>query len=649
MKKPGRDRPVGPRHCKRESLPEANAVRTDPWAERRETGTAIDPLTVLSDERDARSILRMVLDAIPQRIFWKDREGRYLGANRPFAHDAGVDSPEELLGKTDFDLPWKGLAAAYVEDDQRVMESGRPSYGYEEPLTRADGSTVWLRTSKIPIRNGNGAVVGVLGSYEDITEQREAKRALERSEESVRARLEVILSPAGDAGTLRLADVVDVPGLQAMMDGLYRVTRIGFALIDLEGRVLVATGWQDICTLFHRVHPETLRNCVESDTVLSAGVEPGQVKLYRCKNGMWDIASPVRVGARHMGNVFLGQFFFTEDEPDLEAFRAQARLHGFDEEAYLAALGRVPRWPRATVEGIVAFYARLAALISTLSFQNVTLGRTLAERDRLLDSILEGQEQIRALNTGLERRVAARTAELEAANRELASFSRTVSHDLRAPLRAVAGFSSILAEEAFDHLSDEERGHVDRIRAGVHKMMTLIDDLLRLARATRSELATARTDLGSLAVSLAREIHAEEPERRVTWVIAAGIEAECDAGLLRVVLENLLRNAWKFTSHHEAARIEFGEERNGQEQTFFVRDDGAGFDPRYAGKLFAPFQRLHPETEFPGSGVGLATVANVVRRHGGRVWAEGEKEKGATFWFTLEAGIGEEVARCGRE
>ncbi|MGC9358690.1 MAG: PocR ligand-binding domain-containing protein, partial [Anaerolineae bacterium] len=163
-----------------------------------------------------------------------------------------------------------------------------------------------------------------------------------------------------------LSDIINAEAIQALMDDFYALTDIGIAIVDMEGGVLVATGWQDICTKFHRVHPETCRHCIESDTLLSSGVKPGTYRLYRCKNRMWDMATPIIVGSRHVGNLFLGQFFFADEEVDREVFRQQARRYGFDEEAYLAALDRVPRWSRERVETVFRFYTRFATMISQL-------------------------------------------------------------------------------------------------------------------------------------------------------------------------------------------------------------------------------------------------------------------------------------------
>lgn len=247
----------------------------------------------------------------------------------------------------------------------------------------------------------------------------------------------------------------------------------------------------------------------------------------------------------------------------------------------------------------------------------------------------QAQEELRTLNTELEQRVQERTAELEAANRELEAFSYSVSHDLRAPLRSIDGFSRIVLEDCAAKLDEDGRDNLRRVRAATQRMGELIDGILRLSRVARAELRGETLDLSALVHEVLAELQQADPARRVECVVAPGLTTLADPLLLRIVLENLLSNAWKFTGRRAAARIEFGAiERDGT-RAFFVRDNGAGFDANYAGKLFRPFQRLHSQDEFPGHGIGLATVQRIVRRHGGRLWAEGKVNEGAAFFFTL--------------
>ena len=248
------------------------------------------------------------------------------------------------------------------------------------------------------------------------------------------------------------------------------------------------------------------------------------------------------------------------------------------------------------------------------------------------------EQQIRELNATLELRVARRTIELEAANKELESFSYSVSHDLRTPLRGIAGFTEALSRNHRSRLDAEGGKYLDRVLAAAERMGHLIDDLLNLSRVGRADLVRRPVDLSAMVRSIADNLQHTAPQRPVEWVIGAGITGEGDSRLLRIVLENLLGNAWKFTAKQPAARIEFGAAPGPDGRTAcYVRDNGAGFDMNHAAKLFDPFQRMHSLNEFPGTGIGLATVKRIILRHGGQVWAEARIDAGATIHFTLES------------
>jgi signal transduction histidine kinase/CHASE3 domain sensor protein len=240
-------------------------------------------------------------------------------------------------------------------------------------------------------------------------------------------------------------------------------------------------------------------------------------------------------------------------------------------------------------------------------------------------------QEVRLLNAELEKRVLQRTLELQATNQELEAFGYSVSHDLRAPLRTIDGFSLVLAEDYRDALDANARDYLRRIREGVQRMGHLIDSLLQLSRITRAELIREPVNMTALARAVAGELTAQNPERTMLFDIQPGLECMGDSRLLRAALENLLENAVKFTARQPEARIEVGR----SEGTYFIRDNGVGFDSRYAHKLFAAFNRLHGDNEFRGSGIGLATVSRIIQRHHGKIWAESTEGQGATFWFTL--------------
>jgi light-regulated signal transduction histidine kinase (bacteriophytochrome) len=243
-------------------------------------------------------------------------------------------------------------------------------------------------------------------------------------------------------------------------------------------------------------------------------------------------------------------------------------------------------------------------------------------------------EELQRLNEALRQQKEA----VELANHELESFSYSVSHDLQAPLRTISGFGDALLEDCGTQLGEEGQAHVRRIRGAAQNMAKLIDDLMSLARVTRTELHRVEVNLTQLARRIAALLQATSPQRDVEFIIDDDMRGDGDAALLEVVLDNLLGNAWKFTSKRARAEIRFGREDRDGKMTYFVRDNGSGFDMAFAQRLFMPFQRLHTASEFEGTGIGLATVQRVVHRHQGRVWADGLIDSGATFYFTLRGG-----------
>jgi signal transduction histidine kinase len=245
-------------------------------------------------------------------------------------------------------------------------------------------------------------------------------------------------------------------------------------------------------------------------------------------------------------------------------------------------------------------------------------------------------ENIRQLNLKLEERVRERTAQLENANKELETFSYSVSHDLRAPLRGIDGWSQALLEDYHDQLDEQGQQYIERVRSEAQRMGRLIDDMLQLSQMARAVMIKKRVDLSALAQTIVERLKMDEPQRQVDFKIQAGLSAKGDSHLLEVVLVNLLGNAFKFTSKQPEAHIEFGRTESKGQGVFFIRDNGAGFDMAYSKKLFGAFQRMHKNSEFPGTGIGLATVQRIIHRHDGRVWAEAEVGHGATFYFTIE-------------
>lgn len=471
---------------------------------------------------------------------------------------------------------------------------------------------------------------------------RNAMQSLQLSEQSVRRKLDSILMPEGSTADLELADVMDTTALQSLMDHFYPLARIPMSVVDLKGRVLVGVGWQTICTEFHRRNPAACAHCVESDLHLTEGVPPGEFRLYKCKNNMWDVATPIMVGGRKVGNAFSGQFFFEDEPVDRQVFIHQARQYGFDEKTYLAALDAVPRLSRASVQAGMGFLIRLADLVSKLSYNNLKLARTVEERNALTRSVEESREALRRVNCDLEQR----NADLEMANKELEAFSYSVSHDLRAPVAVIDGFAQLMLQDMRDELPETAQSYLNLIHKSATGMTQLIRDLLSFSRMTRQTIRKEHVVMTDLVREVLKSLEVTESERTVQVTVGDLPDAAADRVVLKQVWTNLLANAFKFTRTREVARIEIGyAEREGQ-GAYYVRDNGVGFDMEQAGKLFGVFQRMHREDEYEGTGVGLAIVERVIRRHGGRVWADAAVDRGATFYFTIPSTSDTPLARA---
>jgi len=608
-----------------------------------------------------------VLDALPPMVCLLTPDHHVAWSNRAFCERFGAPQGrpcfEFCFGKTepcDFCESYKALETGEPHRWEVHGPDGSVIDAHDFPFTDVDGTPMILemgidvteqRRSEAELAQYRQHLEELVrertGQFEtanaqlqtEIVEREHAMEALRESEGRVRRTLDSVLSPEGDIASLELSDILDPEAVQSLLKDFYQLAHIPVAVLDVKGKVLAGAGWQKICTEFHRLHPETARNCLESDTELTAGVPEGEFRLYKCKNNLWDISTPIMVSDRHIGNVFSGQFFFDDEQADRQLFLNQAKQYGFPQQEYLAALDAVPRFSREAIRTGMDFFVRLANLISRMGFSNIKLARSLAEGERTTDELRNSEEKLRLLSADLERRVQNRTRELTATNKELESFTYSVSHDLRAPLRGIDGWSAALLEDYGDKLDEQAREYLDRVRTETQRMGQLIDDLLRLSRVTRAEMKPTQVDLSAMAGSITTRIREANPERNTEFSIQPGLTAEGDPRLLDIALTNLLDNAAKFSSKRADAKVEFGtvDQRTscGWQSQFFVRDNGAGFDMAYASQLFGAFQRLHSASEFPGTGIGLATVQRVILRHGGSICAESKPDQGATFYFTI--------------
>jgi len=369
----------------------------------------------LRETADALGYFEFMVSNSTDMIAIIDKHYKYIYANNAYMDAFNVTS-ETLTGSSVIDVIGEDLFnSSYKPDSERCLKNEKVKYRnwFEFPgIGRR-----YLEVTFFPYTDTDGAVIGSIYFGQNITEYKLSEDALKKSEALVNNKLRAILEPEGNLGTLELSDIVDIDILQSIMEDFYQITGMLGAVLDLSGKVLVAVGWQDICTKFHRCHPETLKNCIESDTILTNGVAEGEFKAYKCKNNLWDMVTPLMVGDKHVGNIFIGQFFYADEEPDIEIFRKQAQLYGFDETEYLAALERVPRLSKETLNVEIHLYAKIAKIISSLSYSKIKLSRMLAEQKRAENALKTQQEQLEIIVKERTQKLEEQKTDLEAMNR----------------------------------------------------------------------------------------------------------------------------------------------------------------------------------------------------------------------------------------
>ncbi|MFZ2640462.1 MAG: PAS domain S-box protein [Verrucomicrobiia bacterium] len=619
-----------------------------------------------------RKFLRTLVDNMPDLVYTKDLEARFILSNTAHVNFMGVASEADLAGKTVLDLHPPELARSYYADDLHVLRTGDTIHNREELVRDHQGVARWHLTIKVPLRDRDGKIIGLIGVSRDIHRQKQALESLHESEllyhslveqlpqsifrkdiegrvtfansrycESMQRELKDILGKT-DAELFppELAEKYRADDKQVMENGTlfeaierhrtpddreFFVHVMKSPLRETDGRIVgIQCIFWDVTG--RKLTEDALRH---SEQRLRLATEAAQMGTWDrdMKNNklFWSATQEKLMGYEPGTSPGTYEAFCELVHPDSRDALAAAQKKALETGEYSAELqfqlrNGATRWGLVRGQIIYDDHGKPERILGV---------------DFDITKRKQAEEELARLNEGLEQRVRQRTAELAASNKELEAFCYSVSHDLRAPLRSIDGFSALVVERCQNQLDATSLDYLQRARDAAQQMGDLINDLLQLSRVTRCELQPVPVDLSALANTIAEELKDSQPHRQADVVLQSKLTAFGDPRLLRVVLENLLSNAWKFTSHEPRARIEFGASRENGLTIYYVRDNGAGFDMAYVHKLFVPFQRLHSVTEFPGTGVGLASVQRIIHRHAGRVWVDAAVGRGATFYFTL--------------
>lgn len=344
--------------------------------------------------KESEAKYRLLVEGQTDLIVKTDTEGRLLFVSPSYCEMFGKKE-EELLGE-------KFLPMVHEDDQESTSESMQCIYNpphtcYHEQRAKTKYGLRWLAWSDKAVLDEDDNIIAIVGVGRDITEQKKVENALQESEEKLRLKLDKFLSPDYTVEKDEFKNIINTKDLQSLMNYLYEVTHMGIGIIDLKGNVVVGTGWQDICTQFHRANKESCKNCMESDLYLTKNVKPGEFKAYKCKNNLWDISTPIIIGEKRVGNIFLGQFFFDDEKIDYDVFEEQAERFGYDKEKYLEALNKVPRWSKEQVEALMKFYSEFARIISKLSYTNIKLSKTLSDFKKAQDELKKSEERFKTV------------------------------------------------------------------------------------------------------------------------------------------------------------------------------------------------------------------------------------------------------------
>jgi|GEM_PF-6638453 len=408
-----------------------------------------------------------------------------------------------------------------------------------------------------------------------------------------------------------LKEILDIEAIQNLMNDFYLLTNFGIGIIDLHGEVLVATGWQDICTMFHRNHVVTQKYCIESDLYLTGNIKKGDFLEYRCKNNLRDIVTPIFIDNDHAGNIFFGQFFYEDEDIDELIFKGQAELYGFNKEKYLESLKKVPRFSRSKVKTAMEFYSKFAGIISSLIYTNFRLQTALEENKVAI-------------------------ADLKRSNKDLERYAFALSHDLKEPLRMISGYTQLFLKTIDTKNDTKAEQYASYIIEGVKRMYNLIDDIIKYSYLVSPGPKEKHiTDCNEVIKEVQMDLKLAIDENNAAVHFNTLPIINMNHTQIRLVFQNLIENAIKFKSEKDPEIFISCIKSNGG-WLFSVKDNGIGIAPEYQEKIFDLFVRLNNRQKFPGTGIGLAECRRILEQNGGRIWVESELGVGSTFHFLIQ-------------
>ncbi|MBT0664199.1 PocR ligand-binding domain-containing protein [Geobacter pelophilus] len=553
-------------------------------------------------------------DLATDKLSWSDEVFRIVGLE-PQSIEPTYDAFLAMVHPEDRAL----VKSAYLES----VAAGNSSYEIEHRIIREKSGEVRVVLERcFHVCDSAGQIIKSTGMVHDITERKQVEAALER-------RIMSLTRPLDENWSIDFEDLFNLSDIQRLQDEFAKATGVASIITYPDGTPITQpSGFCRLCIDIIRQTEKGLANCYKSDAMLGRLSHNGPAIQPCMSGGLWDAGAGISVGGRHIANWLIGQ---VRDETQTEErMREYAREIGADEQELIAAFREVPAMSQQQFEAVAGALFTLANQLSTTAYQNVQQARFIAERKQM-------ETELHLLNSELEQRVAVRTAELERMNIELESFCYSISHEIRAPIARLAGFSSTIKEIA-DNPDPELLVYcAERIETASNRLRTVIDSLLTLNRLSRAEITLMPVNLSEIAVQVMNELLEDSSRRSIEQNICQGIVVLGDPDMLEICMRNLLGNAIKYTEKTQKAVVEFGQAGTGTEHVYFVRDNGAGFDMEGSKNLFVPFCRLHSVEEFEGIGIGLATVQRIIEKHGGKIWAEATPDKGATFFFTLKS------------